>query len=330
MGDDDAAEVIKEICAKAGCADGDIPKWKSSLESVEGFKEFLKPPKKGGDDAGPSKETKEEFRLSRVWALRELVHRLRRLQKELVGRTRSQRCFAAVRDAQLGNLDEVNRKAILTSCGHTGVIEDVVSAAERQACIVKSCRAPARTSSIVHASTLCNDAESGTFGAKLQTLVNIVSTIPDTERVLVFVQFPDLMIKVREALVSYGIPTTFLAQGAKARSCVPFFFLFLLRCGINVESNHRETLNQFQNSKDTDHKVMVLEVTDASASGTSSSSPPLFKSTHVSLVRRQSHCRQHGDLHLPDARKLRRAIPLLGDPGHRTSSSVSFDEGFIG
>lgn len=72
---------------------------------------------------------------------------------------------------------------------------------------------------MILASSVCGDAESGTFGAKLETLVDIVSSIPDTDRVLVFVQFPDLLEKVDLALRSYGIPVEVLkSEGAASQN----------------------------------------------------------------------------------------------------------------
>ena len=169
-------------------------------------------------DISGSETKKEENRKARIWSLRELVHRIRRLQKELVGRNRSQRCFRAVRDAQSGAIDDVANTAILTCCGHYGSIKDVHQAASKFTCIVPSCLAPARPSNMVHASTLCVDAQSGTFGAKLEKLVDIISSIDDHDRILVFVQFDDLFTKVEEALRSYGIPVATLDGAAKKRS----------------------------------------------------------------------------------------------------------------
>ena len=53
--------------------------------------------------------------------VRNKIHDLSRLRKELTGRTRSRRYFAAVRDVQCGRLaDTINGEplGILTLCGH--------------------------------------------------------------------------------------------------------------------------------------------------------------------------------------------------------------------
>ena len=45
----------------------------------------------------------------------------------------------------------------------------------------------------------------GQFGCKLSTIIEKVKAIAEDERVLIFVQFPDLMSKVEEALTVNGI-----------------------------------------------------------------------------------------------------------------------------
>ena len=68
--------------------------------------------------------------------------------------------------------------------------------------------------------------------------------IPKEERVLVFVQFPDLMEKVAEALKTNKVPFLEIKGSANARS---------------------KALDQFQ--KDSDERVLLLNVMDESASG---------------------------------------------------------------
>ncbi|KAK4703476.1 hypothetical protein P7C70_g2742, partial [Phenoliferia sp. Uapishka_3] len=239
IGDDVTATELLDICAKAGCKDGKIPKWNESLKKSMAEDRDLKP-------FQSNKRTSEESRLQTIWFLRERVHLIRRVQKELLGRNRAQRCFASVRDVQSGKIPNVDKISILTCCGHFGPTEEVKIAATSFECVDKSCKAPVRLAHSVPASSLCVEAQSGTFGAKLEKLVDIISTIPDEDRVLVFVQFDDLFDTVFEALTSYGIPTEVLEGGAKKRS---------------------DMLQAFQNSKSHDHKVLLLKVTDPSASG---------------------------------------------------------------
>jgi hypothetical protein len=45
---------------------------------------------------------------------------------------------------------------------------------------------------------------SGTHGTKLTKLCNVLLSLPKDERILVFVQFPDLMDKVKVAIEGKG------------------------------------------------------------------------------------------------------------------------------
>ena len=69
-------------------------------------------------------------------------------------------------------------------------------------------------------------------------------TIPKDERVLIFVQFPDLTAKVAEALHSYKVPFLEIKGSASQKS---------------------KNLEKFQN--DSEERVLLLNVMDESASG---------------------------------------------------------------
>ena len=62
------------------------------------------------------------------------------------------------------------------------------------------------------------DDTHGKHGAKLTAIAKLISSLPKKERVLVFVQFPELLIKVDEALRSAGIQVASLTGTAKQRS----------------------------------------------------------------------------------------------------------------
>ena len=67
---------------------------------------------------------------------------------------------------------------------------------ERQECPYTGCKAPARTSGVVKAGTLgCDEAHAagGKFGTKLRQIVERIQDIPKEDRIIVFVQFSDLM-----------------------------------------------------------------------------------------------------------------------------------------
>lgn len=181
------------------------------------------------------------------WEIRACVGRCRTLVKELVGRYRSQRYFEAVRDVQ-ANLDNAKSSnvAISSACGHTGSRTEVAAAAKLNKCIEPSCSAHLQSTNIVTADSLGVDAVSGNFGVKLETLVDLVESVPRKDKILIFVQFDDLFDKVRDALHAYDIKTTFYHGGAKAKS---------------------DTLETFQDPRDTDERILILNVADASAAG---------------------------------------------------------------
>ncbi|KIY70594.1 hypothetical protein CYLTODRAFT_488004 [Cylindrobasidium torrendii FP15055 ss-10] len=196
----------------------------------------------------------------------ETAHEIRRITRELVGRCRSLRYFQVVRDLQKQrttppkvDCPRCKRKnlpiediSVLSSCGHTGCTACVVECAKKDECVNRadgSCRSQARQASIVPAETLGVDELSRDkgryFGMKLQRLVQLIKDdIPSDDRVLVFVQFPDLMAKVEEAFVFHDIGFITITGTATQRS---------------------KALDNFQ--KNSKERVLLLSVMDESASG---------------------------------------------------------------
>lgn len=196
------------------------------------------------------------------WELREQTHLLRRLSKELVGRVRSLRFFEVVRNLQLrgdeataalegsecGHHRSDDKMAILSCCGHVACYDCMVVAVNNQKCVKPAaCHAPVRPTNIVKVSTLGIEGElsSGRYGAKLRRLVDLIQSIPKRERVLVFLQWDDLMKKVSEALDDGGVSHVTLTGGVKAKA---------------------NTLDRFQ-SGDSSARVLILKINDASAAG---------------------------------------------------------------
>ena len=225
------------------------------------------------DSAAPSvsmKKAKTASLEDKLWELREHTHGLRKLQKELVGRVRSLRFFQSVRDLQRAKLDESvlcqvcmkehvkSKSGVLSTCGHIGCLDCLKSHAENQECGVKNCDCATRDSSVVTAISLGTELGSGkvtktdggvgVHGSKIIDLVNHIKSIPSDERILVFVQFPDLMQQVSGALNEAGIKTLKLKG-----------------------SVHQQTaaLDEFQkeNLKASDARVLLLLSRDESASG---------------------------------------------------------------
>lgn len=238
---------------------------------------FLTKPKgkkakdKDEDDVIPWPKAMED----KIQQLRDRTSQLRALvRKELVGRHRSLRYFKIVRDLQQFGLAEfakqdsvsnvscpgcgkknlpVSEIAVLSSCGHQGCWTCLESAAHRQECLTSGCDAAARVLNVVKGESLgVEDPQEGLgkhYGMKLEKVMELIKQkIPKSEKVLLFVQFPDLMEKVAEVLREYKTNFLQIKGSASAQS---------------------KALQLFQDStsKDGDVRVLLLNVMDESASG---------------------------------------------------------------
>jgi SNF2 family DNA or RNA helicase len=211
VGDTDAAADLRELAKECDCEDGNVAKGSNSeIRQKSEYKDWVK-----------LEEKTKEQKLEKAWALRELTHDLRRLVKEFIGRYRSRRYFEVIRNIQTGS-DDIDPKTvgILSCCGHQGAYPEVVAKADEQLCVAAGCNAPVRPTHVVRADTLGNETDSGRFGAKLELLVALIKKVPETERILVFVQFTDLLDKVLEALEENGLPTARLVGASKQRRLV--------------------------------------------------------------------------------------------------------------
>ncbi|KAH8043596.1 hypothetical protein JL722_15108 [Aureococcus anophagefferens] len=151
-----------------------------------------------------------------MWALRNQVYELRALNKEFVGRMRSLRFFRGIAraakrkgltcDATGATLD-LAKFALLSCCGHAGDVDALRLAAAREACPVPGCKAPVRLHSVVPCAAFAagdGATVAAPHGAKLAQIVDLVKSLPGDERVLVFVQFADLLAKVDGVLNASG------------------------------------------------------------------------------------------------------------------------------
>ena len=225
-------------------------------------------------DSGKStvsmKKSKTASLDDKLWELREHTHGLRKLQKELVGRVRSLRFFQSVRDLQQAKLDDSikcgacgkkfakSKSGVLSTCGHIGCLSCLKAHAENQECGVADCTCATRDTSVVTAVSLGTEGATskaqktdggvGVHGSKIIDVVSHIKSLPCDERILVFVQFSDLMQQVSSALNEAGIKTLKLKG-----------------------SVHQQTgaLDEFQkeNLKADDARVLLLLSRDESASG---------------------------------------------------------------
>ncbi|KAI6164579.1 hypothetical protein EDD17DRAFT_1561310 [Pisolithus thermaeus] len=188
-----------------------------------------------------------------IWEHREHTHNIRKLTKELVGRVRSLRYFTVVRDLQRQRdtppkvpcpgckRDEVpmGEVAVLSSCGHMGCMTCVKRSADREEIL-----------NIVKGETLgvddeARDGRGRHYGRKLEMVIDLIKNkIPKAERVLIFVQFPDLMMKVANALKVHKIKFLEIQGSATQKS---------------------KNLEKYQN--DSEERVLLLNLMDESASG---------------------------------------------------------------
>ena len=150
---------------------------------------------------------------------------------------------------------------VLSTCGHIGCLDCLKSNAENQECGVIGCDCATRDASVVTAESLGtevvtakgkaskqSDGGIGVHGSKIIDLVAHIKSLPTDERILVFVQFPDLMQQVSAALNDANIKTLKLKG-----------------------SVHQQTaaLDEFQKEdlKTGDARVLLLLSRDESASG---------------------------------------------------------------
>mmetsp|Transcript_20555 Transcript_20555/g.61281 ORF Transcript_20555/g.61281 Transcript_20555/m.61281 type:complete len:1354 (+) Transcript_20555:59-4120(+) len=215
------------------------------------------------------------------WALRNQVYELRALNKEYVGRTRSLRFFREVEKAQLelaesktsvtsprSTLSRVplSQRAIFSCCGHVGEISKMRIAASREECSVTGCCANVRSHSLVECMSLCaseNHPDAYKFarhGAKLAKIIDLIQSIPQDERILIFVQFEDLLAQIYSVLHDEQIPALKLKGTAHQMSTI---------------------MTKFQKDKfgQDDERILLLELHNESASGAN-----LTTANHVIFV----------------------------------------------
>ena len=169
-----------------------------------------------------------------------------------------------------------SESGVLSTCGHVGCLKCLKLHADSQECGVPGCKCPARFSSVIDSESLGSEKrmtgaclkspgkkqkgkssgssntneplEMGVHGTKMAHLVQRIKDTPADERILVFVQFPDLMKQVAEVLAEAKIKTLKLKG-----------------------SVHQQTgaLDEFQKEelKAGDARVLLLLSRDESASG---------------------------------------------------------------
>lgn len=197
-------------------------------------------------------------------ALRQHMHKVRELGKELCGRVRSLRYIKCIKNLQTDDTQEfrclscerqdvsVVETGVLSVCGHLGCLDCLKTAAGTSKCVDPDCSAQVSFHHIVSAATLGLDREDrkkgGKYGHKLTTIVQKVRDIVKEDRVLVFCQFDDLKEKVLEALNDAGLHTVSLSGSV---------------------TKQIETVNIFQKDDPDpkDPRVLLLKMDDEQSAG---------------------------------------------------------------
>lgn len=215
-----------------------------------------KPPENDHSMLLPKPRKVHEYEL----ILREVTSTLRNLIVEWVLRERALRFLRTVRLIQTGNeipvcnsceskpqtLDTIH---VLGSCGHTVCARCAWETIQREECTVSGCRGSGKRFNVIKASTLGHDGEdkSAAFGgSKLDKLVEIIRGIPQDERALLFIQYPDLMQVASQALDLANI---------KHRVISP------------TDRRSAQKVEQFQRMSFGDNRVLVLNLGGEMAAG---------------------------------------------------------------
>jgi hypothetical protein len=271
VGDTEATEIVRELLDDAGIASSSKSAAKKANDAKKG---------KGKDDSHIPQKTKDliwELRekthdLRRI--TKELVGRVRSLRYFTVVRD-LQKHLESPFEVSCPGCEKSNipieEVAVLSSCGHTGCMECVKACAEKEECVhaaTGSCQAAARVLNVIQGDTLgvddaARNANGKHFGMKLEMVITKIkyvsypthiqytfpenhtrNEIPKSDRILVFVQFQDLMKKVAEALTANNVAFLEIRGTATQKS---------------------KNLEKFQN--DSKERVLLLNVMDESASG---------------------------------------------------------------
>lgn len=148
-------------------------------------------------------------------ALRDHMHQVRSLGKELCGRVRSLRYIDRIRRFQRDGAHIECKKCshsavgredagVLSCCGHTGCLQCLKLCASEGKCVEPSCTARVSMAHVVPAGKLGTDKDNKSDaqqGAKLTEIISKVKEVVSLgDRMIIFVQFDDLKQRIAEAL----------------------------------------------------------------------------------------------------------------------------------
>ncbi|KAF7587545.1 hypothetical protein BBP40_007056 [Aspergillus hancockii] len=170
--------------------------------------------------------------------LDQLTGDLSKLIREWVDRERSLRYLKAVHLVQSGSEiatcnachtkpDKEEELNILGTCGHILCSDCARGTIEDEECRVEGCRVITKGLNVINASSLGRDEEDRSpqyGGSKLAKMIEIIKDVPGNERVLLFIQFPELIDVASKALDLAKIKhTAIIATDRKAAKKVEQF-----------------------------------------------------------------------------------------------------------
>ncbi|RAH41685.1 putative SNF2 family helicase [Aspergillus brunneoviolaceus CBS 621.78] len=146
--------------------------------------------------------------------LREVTTAMKGMIDEWVSRKRGVRFLKKARSMQIcGQIskcsgcnsrpDSLDQLSLLGSCGHSLCKDCISQAVQKEECSVEGCRGSGKGYNVIPMGTLERetvDRETAFGGSKLDKLIEIIRGTPQGERVLLFIQFPDLMQAAAKAL----------------------------------------------------------------------------------------------------------------------------------
>ncbi|GLA58790.1 hypothetical protein AtubIFM54640_008897 [Aspergillus tubingensis] len=166
------------------------------------------------DDTDVSLPKKPERACEAEPILREAITAIQRLIGEWALRKSGIRFLSAVQLLLTGaglpqcngcycGLQGIEDTNVSGSCGHTLCKDCASKTLEKEECIVYGCHSPIKKFNIIAGSMLGEDSvdESAAYGgSKLDKLIEILNEIPNDERALVFIQYPELIEVASKAL----------------------------------------------------------------------------------------------------------------------------------
>ncbi|KAE8365378.1 hypothetical protein BDV27DRAFT_156971 [Aspergillus caelatus] len=207
---------------------------RASKRSVRGTKTKQGGKKEGAPELPVKPNHINEFKL----ILRTVTSGLRKLILEWVARERALRFLKTVHLVQTGSEiaecsschttpKTANHINILGSCGHALCLQCTLKTVQKEECNVEGCRGSGKEFNVLDASTLKRDEKDRSAkygGSKLDKMIEIIQAVPTDDRVLLFIQFPELIDVASKVLELAKIKyTAIIATDRKAAQKVQHF-----------------------------------------------------------------------------------------------------------